>query len=126
MLGRTVCNCMVTFLSEITRTFVFRRSLHDPMKTVVVIFGIKTGIWFRRRIAAADDSTGPAVARPWRRHGVFVVVPTRFALQALLAVGEHHAVARIRERAAGMDQLVGLPGLRGQAGQRDVGTPAGR
>src|SRR3954471_842828 len=64
------------------KNFVFRRSLHDPMKTVVVIFGIKTGIWFRRRVAAADDSTGSAVARSWCRHGVLVVVATRLALQA--------------------------------------------
>src|SRR5471032_2916530 len=92
------------------------------MKTVVVIFGIKTGIWFRRLLAAADDSTGAAIARAWRRHGVLVVVATGLALQALLVVAEHHAIARKRERAAGMDQLIGSPGFRGQAGQRDVGT----
>src|ERR1700749_1815705 len=96
------------------------------MKTVVVIFGIKTSIWFRRGIAAADDSTGTAVVRAWRWHRVFVVVATRFALQALLVVAEHHAVPGKRERAAGMDQLIGLQGFRGQAGQRDVGAQACR
>src|SRR4051812_43148547 len=85
------------------KNFVFRRSLHDPMKTAVVIFGIKTGIWFRGHVAAADDPAGTAVARARRRHGVFAVVATRLARQALLAVAEYHAVLRIRERAAGMD-----------------------
>src|SRR6187402_1231921 len=112
MLGRTVCKSMVTFLSEITCKIVFRRSLHDPMKTAVVIFGIKTGIWFRRLAAAADDPAGPPGARTGRRHGVLVVVATRAAFEPLLAVAEHHAVLRVRERAAGMNQLIGMPGLR--------------
>src|SRR5476649_1973765 len=106
MLGRTVCKRMVTFLSEITETFAFRRSLHDPMKTVVVIFGIKTGIWFRRFVAAADDSTCAAISRARRGYRVFVVVAAPLALQALLVIAKYHAVPRKRKRAAGKDQSV--------------------
>src|ERR1700712_5129941 len=87
------------------KNFTLRRLFHDPMKTAVVIFGIKTGIWFRRLVASADDSTCAAVVSTGRRHGVLVVVAPRLALQALFVVAEHHAIAWVGKRTAGMDQL---------------------
>src|SRR4051812_41108266 len=122
MLGRTVCKSMVTFLSDITCTFVFRRSLHDPMKTAVVIFGIKTGFRFRRRVAAADDPAGTTVARAGRLHRVLVVVAARLAREPLFTVAEDDAILYIQKRTTKMNELISSPNFGGQARQRDVGT----
>src|SRR5690349_18114324 len=111
MLGRTVCKSMVTFLSDNTpknkKANDGFRSVQDPMKSAVVIFGIETGVRFRWGAAAADDPAGAAIMGSGGGHGVLVVVPPGLAFEPPLAVHEHDAVPRIRERAACKDQFLG-------------------
>src|SRR6478735_9182854 len=96
MLGRTVCKSMVTFLSEITRRFASAdASLHDPVKSVVVVFGIKTGFGFRRTVSAADNASCAPIRRTGAGDGVFAVIPSWPALQMPLAIAEYRAVLRI-------------------------------
>src|SRR5690349_9427087 len=77
--------------------------------------------------ASRDDAPGAAVARARRRYRVFAVVPARSFRQLALAIAERRAVAGIRKRAAGADQVDRSARLRGQLAQCDVaGESSGR
>src|SRR5678815_5380833 len=106
MFGRTVCNCMVTFLLESRWESVLLRSRLDPAEGGVVIGRVITGLGSGRWLATADDAARSAVASARRGHGVLAVVAARPAGQGPLAIAEHHAVFRIQERTARMDRLV--------------------
>src|SRR5262245_2445956 len=100
MLGRTVCNCMVTFLLGSWESWVCLRSRRDPAEGVVVVGGVVTGFGGSGLVTAAYDAASAAVAHSGRGHRVFAVPATRPDREQALAVAEHRSVPVMSERAA--------------------------
>src|SRR5829696_8646390 len=106
MFGRTVCNCMVTFLLESCKKSGCLRSRRNPAEGVVVIGGVEARLRSLGLATAAYDPARAPVACPRARDRVFAVIAAWSKRQDALAIAEHRPVLRVCKRTPHVDPPV--------------------